>query len=132
MKLKQIIEDEFGDLDDQDDFGGLTLEIDPKSISYKKRKISYGPPYDTYTNEVLFEYMYNDVLISNVVSRSLRNEGVVINWWINDEPLDLMDYDRIINIVKKLKLDDFITSKDLSSAHIFLLDVLNDTAEYYL
>ena len=129
MKLKQIIEDEFGDLDDQDEFGPFILEID--HISYEKRQISYDTPFDKYINIVLCEFSYNNILISSVVSTCDDPiDRPVFGWWINDKPLDLMTQDEMVNILKKLELDEFV-SEDRSSVYIFLLDILDDTAEHY-
>ena len=133
MKLKQIIEDEFGDLDDKDEFGPFILEIDPKSVLHEKRDITLDN--SIYIYEVEYEFVYNGVLVSNVYSipHDPTLDVVGPNWWIDNVPLDLIDdRDKLIEILKKLDLDDFI-SNDTSNYNItmFLYDVLDDTASSF-
>ena len=133
MKLKQIIEDEFDDLDDQDEFGTPTLEIDPEGISYEKRRIVHDSLFTAYTNIVLSEFSCNGVLISLVVS-TLDKRRVyedTFGWWIDDKPLNLMSHGEIINILNKLGLNDFIGPESHVSAYMFLFVVLEDTADKY-
>ena len=92
MKLKQIIEDEFGDLDDKDVFSNSPIEVSEQDITTPYRELGDG-------RIVVLEFNRNGLLFSNVVDINMK-----YIWWINNKPISDHTLDELREVYEKLDI----------------------------